>query len=395
MADAEAKVEEMKTEEVPPSDAKTEEPPVKRAKSSDGEKRKIGFGIVGCGMGSVTHAWALQRMDGVEFVAAYGRSDEKAKAFAEKWGAKRHYSDFAAFCADKEIDAVVICVPNSLHAEFAVPCAKAGKHLVVEKPLDTTLEKGLQIFKACEEAGVVLTGIYQMRFCQATKKINEAITSGRLGRLIHCDVYDKELRDETYYGKDGDHWWAGQKSLAGGGCLTTQASHVLDLMTHFMGDADTVFAKARTAGVHDISVEDLCSALVTFKSGATATVTAATCIKPAFKHRIEVHGTKGTVMMNGEYDKIVFWDVEGEEKIDDLGSFGITDICDPHGFPMDRHIQNLEDFVNAVRSGGKEKPMLDGAEFLKSEVFRFAVYESAQTGKEVKIDYSQASTTVA
>jgi len=175
--------------------------------------------------------------------------------------------------------------------------------------------------------------------------------------------------------------------------LTTQAAHVLDLMTLFMGEAESVFAKARRAGVHEnMSVEDLCSAIVTFKSGATATVTSATCINPAFKHRIEIHGTKGTVMMNGEYDKIVFWNVEGEEKIDELGSFGVTDIVDPHGFPMDRHIANLQDFVNAVQSAGKLKPQLNAKEFLKSEIVRFAFYESAQTGKEVKIDYSRVPT---
>merc|ERR1712096_216331 len=140
-------------------------------------------------------------------------------------------------------------------------------------------------------------------------------------------------------------------------------------MGTFMGDVKSVFAKARTT-VHDIQVEDMCSAIVTFTSGATATVNSMTSIKPAFKHRIEVHGTKGTVIMNGEYDKIMFWDVEGEEKIDEFGPFGVTDICDPHDFPMDRHIANLRDAIRAVQSGGKQPPLLDGHAFLKSELLR-------------------------
>lgn len=362
------------------------EPPAKAARKEAG---KLGFGIVGCGMGSETHAWCFARMkEEVDFVAVYGRSAEKAEAFREKWGAKRAYSSYEEFCADPEIHVVVICVPNGLHRDFAVPAAKAGKHLVVEKPLDTTLEKGLEIARACRDSGVVLTGIYQMRFCEATSRIEEAIKAGRLGRLVHCDVLDKEFRDSSYYGEEGNHWWAGRSDLAGGGCLTTQSSHVLDLMHTFMGEVKSVFAKARTA-YHDIQVEDICSAIITFSSGATATVNSMTCIQPAFKHRIEVHGTKGTVMMNGEYDKIVFWQVEGEEKIDEIGAFGVTDIVDPHFFPMDRHIANLRDAILAVKSKGQRAPLLDAEAFLKSELLRFSIYESAKTGREIELDYSK------
>lgn len=361
-----------------------EEPVAKRSRQA-----KLGFGIVGCGMGAETHAWCFAKMEEARFVGVFGRDPDKAAAFATRWGAERSYSSYEAFCADRDIDIVVICVPNSLHRDFAVPAAKAGKHLVVEKPLDTSLERGLEIARACRDSGVVLTGIYQMRFCEATRRIEEAIRDGRLGTLIHCDVQDKEFRDgSAYYGDKGDHSWAGKKDLAGGGCLTTQSSHVLDLMHTFMGDAKSVFAKARTA-LHDIDVEDICSAIVTFNSGATATVNSMTCIQPAFKHRVEVHGSKGTVVMNGEYDKIIFWDVKGEPKVDDFGAFGMTDISDPHGFPMDRHIANLRDAIGAVRSGGQKKPLLDADAFLKSELLRLSMYESAKSGKEVEIDYSK------
>jgi len=340
-------------------------------------------------MGAETHAWCFKQMkDSISFVAVYGRNTEKADAFVKKWDAKRAYSNYEKFCSDPEIQVVVICVPNGLHRDFAVPAARAGKHLIVEKPLDTTLEKGLEIARACHENGVLLTGIYQMRFCEATRRIESAIRSGRLGRLLHCDVQDKEFRDANYYGSKESHWWAGRRDLGGGGCLTTQSSHVLDLMQTFMGDAKSVFAKARTA-YHDIEVEDICSAIITFKSGATATVNSMTCIQPAFKHRVEVHGTGGTVIMNGEYDKILFWDVSGEEKEDIIGSFGVTDIVDPHFFPMDRHKANLQDAINAIHSNGRQQPLLDAHAFLKSELLRFSIYESARTGSEVELDYSK------
>jgi predicted dehydrogenase len=219
------------------------------------ETRKYGFGIVGCGMGAFTHAANFLEMDRAESVACYGRDPAKAEAFREKWKMKKAYSDYDAFLADPEIEIIVIVVPNGLHRDFSVKAANAGKHIVLEKPFDITLAKAIEQIKACEKNNVKLSGIYQMRFCKCAEKIKQAIDDGKFGDLIHIDIVDKEYRDEQYYGGPGienpSHLWTGKKALAGGGCLTTQSTHVLDLMQWFMGgqcgNVKKIFAKSRTA----------------------------------------------------------------------------------------------------------------------------------------------------
>ena len=228
-----------------------------------------GFGIVGVGMGAFTHAANFLEMDNASGVACYGRAIGKANAFKDKWQIKRAYDDYDAFLADPELDIVVIVVPNGLHRDFTVRAAEAGKHVVLEKPLDITLQKGIEQVVACRDNNVVLCGVYQMRFCKVRKalswprswanfslvysciptgmhgptcifwanltpfslkcarKIKDAIDAGKLGDLLHIDVLDKEYRDESYYGTDGiagDHEWTGKKALAGGGRLSPKYS---------------------------------------------------------------------------------------------------------------------------------------------------------------------------
>eukprot|EP01051_Picozoa_sp_SAG22_P010793 SAG22_NODE_992_length_6129_cov_5.002488_1_plen_402_part_00 len=352
-----------------------------------------GFGIVGAGMGAFTHAANFLEMPNVTGVAIYGRQIAKATEFKEKWKMKRAYDDYDAFLADPELDIVVIVVPNGLHRDFTVRAAEAGKHVVLEKPLDITLAAGIEQVLACKANNVVMCGVYQMRFCKCAAKIKDAIDSGMLGDLLHIDVLDKEYRDESYYGTGGvagDHEWTGKKALAGGGCLTTQATHVLDLMQWFMGGqcgrVKTVTANSRTAK-HDIEVEDMVTAMMTWENGVTGNIIASTCIKPAFKHRVEIHGTKGTVMMNGEYDKIIFWDLDDDpEKIDLFPTLGVTDIVDPHFFPIERHRLNLDDAIAAIE--GKHEPLVSGPEALKTELIRLAIYESSDQKRTLTLDYS-------
>lgn len=335
-------------------------------------------------------------MDRAESIACYGRSPEKAEAFRTKWKMKKAYSDYDAFLADPEIDIIVIVVPNGLHRDFSVKAANAGKHIVLEKPFDITLGKAIEQIKACEANNVKLSGIYQMRFCKCAEKIKQAIDAGKFGDLIHIDIVDKEYRDEQYYGGPGienpSHLWTGKKALAGGGCLTTQSTHVLDLMQWFMagcGNVKKIFAKSRTAK-HVIEVEDMVTAIVEFDNGATGNIVSSTCIMPAFKHRVEIHGTKGTAIMNGEYDMIIFWDLEGDdEKIDLFPTMknSVVDISDPHFFPIERHRANLEDALDYIE-GKKDQPLVSGPEALKTELIRLSIYKSAELGRELTLDYS-------
>jgi len=341
---------------------------------------KLGFGLVGLGMGGETHAPQIKELKEGELVAVYGRNEEKAKMFAEKFGIRRWYSDYRRMLDDKDIDIVNILTPNGLHLDFAVLAAEAGKHVIVEKPLEITLERADAIINACRKNKVKLSVVYQMRFGNAARKIKQAIDSGVFGKMMLCDVYDKEFRTSEYYAND---YWRGTKDYEGGGSLMTQTTHLIDLIQWFMGPVSKVFAKKTTAR-HQIEVEDLAVAIITFQNGALGVIESSTAIHPAFKHRVEVHGQNGSAMMNGEYDEMLLWDVMGsDEKVDAPEGFKFTDIVDPHLFPVIRHRYQLQDMIDAIKED--REPLVNGEEGKKACVILHAIYESANLGKEVVV----------
>lgn len=342
---------------------------------------KYGFGLVGVGMGGETHASQIALLEEAELVACYGRNPEKAKKFAEEYGAQKYYSDYQEFCQDQDLDFVIICTPNGLHAEFSIPAAKAGKHLIVEKPLEISLEAAQTIIDAAHDAGVQLSVIYQMRLGNAARKVKQAIDDGKFGRLLQIDAYDKAYREVSYYRDDA---WRGTKEEEGGGTLTTQTTHLIDLMQWLAGPAESVFGKTKTA-FHDIETEDLANAIVTFESGALGVITSSTCFQPPLKSRIEVHGTKGTAIFNGEYDELYLWDLKDDpNRIDAPEGFGFKDLSDPRLFPMERHSANLQDSIDALKN--KRPPLVTGEEALKSMKIKHAIYRSAASGKVVEVD---------
>ncbi|MAT94367.1 MAG: oxidoreductase [Halioglobus sp.] len=344
------------------------------------KKQTYGIGLVGIGMGGVTHATQFAEIDELEFVACFGRNPEKAEAFGRKYGAKRWYSDFDAFCADDDLDFVVVCTPNGLHAKYAIPLAEAGKHLIVEKPLEISREAAHSIIDACEKNNVSLSTIYQMRFGEAATKIKQAVAAGELGDILQIDAYDKAFREVSYYRDDA---WRGTVEFEGGGTLTTQTTHLIDLMQWIGGPVESVYADCRTA-YHDIEVEDLANVMLKFQSGANGVIVSSTCFRPAMKSRIEIHGTKGSAIFNGEYDELYFWQVDGDpEKIDAPEGFTFGDVTNPYLFPMERHRANLLE-VLAAHEEGRES-MVSGREALKAEEIILAIYESSRQGKRVDV----------
>tara|TARA_R110001599_G_scaffold8651_3_gene41955 strand:+ start:41599 stop:42648 length:1050 start_codon:yes stop_codon:yes gene_type:complete len=344
------------------------------------KKQKFGFGLMGLGMAGVTHATQFPEMDDIDFVACYGRNPDKAKAFAEQYGATRWHSDFEAFCADPDIDFAILCTPNATHAEYAIALANAGKHVIVEKPLEITLERAQSIIEACAANNVSLSVIYQMRFGTAARKVKDAVAAGHFGKILQVDAYDKAFRERTYYSNDA---WRGTREFEGGGTLTTQTTHLIDLMQWIAGPVDSVFAKCRTA-YHDIEVEDLANAMLTFESGAMGVIVSSTCFQPAMKSRVEIHGTEGSAIFNGEYDEMYLWDIASDpEKIDAPDGFRFRDTTNPYLFPMERHRANLQEIIDAYREG--RDSMVTGVEALKSEEIILAIYESSRTGTVVSI----------
>ncbi len=340
---------------------------------------QICFGLAGLGMGGETHARELAKVAGATLAAVYGRNEDKAKAFAERFGAPKAYSRFEDLLADPEIDVVNVVTPNGLHRDFAVKAADAGKHVVVEKPLEITLEKGLEIVEACDRNGVLLGVIFQMRFGESAKRLKSAIDEGRMGRLMIADAYDKEYRPPEYYARDE---WRGTREIEGGGCLITQSIHIIDLLQWLAGPIESVYAK-KGAVRHDIETEDYAAAVTTFTNGAMGLIESSTAVKPAMKGRVEIHGTEGSAIINGEWDETYFWDVGDDERIDAPAGFGFADTENPREMPENRHGMELQDIADAVREG--RPPLVTGKEALKSLAIVEAIYTSAETGKEVSV----------
>lgn len=343
-----------------------------------------GFGIVGCGMISNFHAKAIGEMSQAKLVACLGRRLESAEQFAQENGC-RAYDDLKAFLADDELDVVIICTPSGAHQEPAVAAAESGKHVVVEKPLEITLERCDAIINACDRAGVYLATIMPSRFAGANAALKQAIEAGRFGKLTLGDTFVKWWRTQEYYDGGG---WRGTWALDGGGAYMNQAIHNVDLLYWLMGDVAEVAAITATLAHERIEVEDTGVAALRFASGAIGTMTATTAAFPGLLKKTEIHGDHGSAII--EQETIRLWQFAGEDPGDSalLEEFGQDSATsggagDPKAISHRGHRLQLEDFQNAIETG--RKPLVDGREGRKSVEIILAIYQSAWTGKRVAL----------
>src|SRR5215470_15839775 len=331
-------------------------------------KTEIGFGIAGCGMIGKVQAEAIASIPGARLMAVCARDEKRVAEFAARFGATG-YSDYGKFLGHPGLRIVNICTPNGLHAEQGIAAARAGKHVLVEKPIDTTLEKADALIEACDRNGVKLGVIFQSRFLPAAQKIKRAIAEGRLGRLMIGDAYVKWYRAPEYYADS----WHGTIALDGGGALINQAIHTVDLLRWMMGPVNTAFAMKSTLRYPQIEAEDTLVASLRFQSGSLGVIEAATSAKPGFKRRLEISGERGTVILDG--DAISCWEIDGEQITD--GS------ANPAAISNEGHRRQIEDMMRAVIEN--RAPMIDGREGRKSLEVVVALYESAMSGQAVRI----------
>ena len=345
---------------------------------------KTGFGIVGTGMISKFHAMAIKDLSTARLVGCSDMRPERATEFAKQEGCKG-YESLDAMLADPEVQVVTICTPSGAHVEPAVAAAKAGKHVLVEKPLEITLERCDKIINACKEAGVLLGAILPSRFSPANLALKKAIDAGRFGKLTMGDSYVKWWRTQEYYDSGA---WRGTWELDGGGSYMNQAIHNVDLLYWFMGDVDQVCGMTSTIAHERIAVEDVGSAVVKFKSGALGTLEATTSAWPGHLKKTEIHGTEGSVIV--EQDDVLMWEFLQplpedagikEQFAKKAGTTGGA--ADPKAIAHTGHLRQFEDFVEAIQKG--RAPMIDGLQGRKSVELILAIYESAWTGKRVQL----------
>ena len=219
-----------------------------------------------------------------------------------------------------------------------------------------------------------------MRFGAVASNIKRALDAGALGRILMADAFDKSSRTPAYYASAD---WRGTRELEGGGCLMTQSIHIIDLLQHLVGPVGSVVGSVATQ-VHDIDVEDTATALLHFECGAMGVIESTTAIKTALKSRLEIHGERGTIVANAQYDQILLWDVPGVEAQGMETWSGYTDIDDPWAYPQTRHRIQLQDMVDAIRSD--REPVLTGEDARASLAINMAIYQSSREGRSVSME---------
>ncbi len=346
--------------------------------------KEWGFAVTSLGMIADFHARAISEMAGGRLVACHSRRKEAVDDFAEKFDCRPYY-DYADLLADDDVEIVTICAPSGAHLDYALPAIGAKKHLIVEKPLEVTLERCDQMIDAAEKAGVTLGAIFPSRFVEASHLIKKAIDEGRLGRMTLADVYVKWHRTQEYYDSGG---WRGTWELDGGGALMNQSIHGIDLLQWLAGPVCCVSAVTGILAHERIEVEDCAVAALEFENGALGTIEGTTAAWPGFLKRIEISGDKGTIMM--EEDNILTWKFAQERPEDDQirRKFSAGDTVgggasDPAAIKFDKHQQNFEAFVDALNRG--TAPELDGREGRKAVEVILAVYESARKDCKVRL----------
>jgi UDP-N-acetyl-2-amino-2-deoxyglucuronate dehydrogenase len=328
-------------------------------------------GFVGCGNITDTHARAA-RAAGLGVAAFFGRDPKKVEAMASRHGG-RAFARFEEFLAHRPMDLVVIGSPSGLHAEQGVAAAQQGLHVLVEKPIDVTTARGEALVGAAEKAGVKLGVIFQDRLKPDLVRLHAFLAGGGLGRVLVASARVKWHRPPEYYSASR---WRGTKSLDGGAALINQGIHTVDLLLWLLGPVTEVRAVTGTV-LHAIEGEDVALALLRFRSGALATLEATTVAFPGYPRRVEISGTGGTVVVEG--DRVAAADlrvpVPGLVSAGDEGAASAATAVVADETP---HRRVIEDFARAVETGGR--PACDGREGLLSLAVVEAVYAAAARG---------------
>ncbi len=343
-------------------------------------RRKIRFALVGCGLVGPAHARSIGEIDGAELVVACSRTEANVRAFAAEHGCE-WTTDYAGLLDRDDVDVVSITTPPWCHEEQAAAAAAAGKHIVLEKPIARTIEEGERIIESCRAAKVKLAVIFQNRWRKSYALLKQQVEAGALGELLLGDTYVKWFRPQAYYENDA---WRGTHEGEGGGALINQGIHAIDSLQWIMGPVEWLFGQTTTTRHHNIETEDLGVAMLRYSNGAMGVIEAATALKPGLPDKLEIHGTRGTVVVEG--GRIAVWQVEGQDEAemkalaDEPTGSGASD---PMAFPISWHKQQYEDMVSAIQED--RQPAVDGQEGQKALRIVRAIYESNRIGAKVEL----------
>ncbi len=333
------------------------------------------FALLGTGNIASTYVKAVGNLPNAEITVLISRNIDRARKFAQQHDISKFSDSMSDFT--EEFDAVIAATPNGLHHVNAIDAAELGKHVLVEKPLDITVENMDMMVSACREADVRLGVTFQRRFNPTNRIVKQMLDDRAFGDIYAIDLSMKFYRDQSYYESAA---WRGTRELDGGGPFIQQGAHDIDLLCWFFGMPCSVFARAGTFAHTGIDVEDYGAAILGYDNGAIGTVIAGTISKPGFSPGLDIFTQKGTVSL--ENDSIIKWDVEGVEKPEIEGAeqnhnaATSVSVDDTSG-----HEAVIKDFICAIRDNREPEVNADTARMTTELILK--IYESAESGKEI------------
>ena len=342
----------------------------------------INFALVGCGRISKRHSELLgeNRIAGAQLVAVCDRVVSKAQVIADKFSIPA-YSCLHDMMKAEKIDVVVVLTESGLHAQHTIELAPYGAHVVVEKPMALTLDDADAMIEACDKNGVKLFVVKQNRFNVPIVQLRKALDQGRFGKLIMGTIRVRWCRPQAYYDQDS---WRGTWAYDGG-VLTNQASHHVDLLEWMMGDVESVFAKSKNA-LADIEAEDTAVVILKFRSGALGVIEATTAIRPKdLEGSISILGETGSVEVSGfAVNEMKTWNFTEihEEDRDVIEKYSVNP-PNVYGFGHQAYYEHVVDCLE-----NKTAQLVDGLQGRKSLELINAIYESIETGEEVKLRFT-------
>ena len=324
----------------------------------------VNFAVVGLGVGS-SRARMIKATEGAELKCVVDLNEALAKQVAEELDTE-WAPNLDDILGRSDIDCVMVMTPSGTHAALGIRVAQAGKHVITTKPMDVSTEACDRLIAACDEAGVKLAVDYQSRYVDTNYRVAEALRRGWIGQPILGEVRFKWFRADEYFERNGG--WRGTWEMDGGGSLANQGAHLLDLISWFMGDFESVYGEMAIMN-HDIETEDIGLAIVNFKSGAKGVIVGTTTFPTSVYFSAEVHGTEGGILVD---------DVLGGK----MRVFG--EGLEERLLQIENPVHSIiEDFVQAFEEGGDLR--VDGREGRRTVALLEKIYQSAREGQALSV----------
>src|SRR5437764_11238279 len=346
------------------------------------------FGLVGCGVIGPIHAEAIATLPDAVLAAAADLVPERVQKLTEQYGGTP-YTDLARMLKHERLDVVIVCTPSGLHGAHACQIMRSGRHVIVEKPMEITREAMDEMLRVQQETGVKLAVISQHRFDAASQQVRQLAGEQAFGRLVLGNALVPWWRSQAYYDSGA---WRGTWEMDGGGVLMNQSIHSIDLLQWLMGPVKSIFAYTDTL-VHRMETEDVAVAVLRFANGALGTIAATTGAYPGMGTRIELHGDKGSAVI--EDDRLSYLHLAQDDR-EEVGPYdaareqhvptapaGPSAAQNPATLAIRSHALQIEDMIRAIRENGA--PLVDGFAARHPVEIILGIYESARTHQEVTL----------